>query len=225
MSFAEVICAWGMEELTAENAAFMESIMPRYRLEKAGSYVRLSDRYNCIAAYFLLICSITAKAGSRELPRVGVSPTGKPYFSARGAPCFNLSHCSGAVCCGVSSREIGVDIQDPIRDKDSILSFAMSLRERKMIYSAEDQAMVCAGLWSLKEAYLKYEGTGLTEAMRELDFSGLLWKSSAYGQLFTESFTAGRYSTGVFSQVRLTALRSGHINDFIQDFRNNGGMI
>lgn len=220
MNYAEVICATGIQQLTAENLSYMESIVPQYRLKRSRSYIKPADRYNCIAAYFLLICSVREKYGYRELPPIAIHPTGKPYFPERGAPCFNLSHCSGAVCCGISSHEIGVDIQDPVRETESILSFAMSEREREVILSSDYPEKECAGIWSMKEAYLKCIGTGLSESMRDIDLSRLLWKSAEYGKLYAQSYTIGKYSVGVFSQDKLTACRSGHINDITEAFRN-----
>lgn len=220
MNYTEVICATGIEQLTEDNLSYMESIVPQYRLKRARSYIRLADRYNCIAAYFLLIYSVSEKYGYRELPEIIIHPMGKPYFLERGAPCFNLSHCSGAVCCGISSHTIGVDIQDPVREIENIISFAMSEKERAVILSADDPEKECAGIWSMKEAYLKYTGTGLSEFMRDINLSGYLWKSSVYRKLYAESFTIGRYSVGVFSQDKLTVCRSGHINDIVKAFRN-----
>lgn len=227
MSFVEVICAYGIDELTEESTAYMASFLPRYRLRKAESYVRLSDRYNCIAAYFLLLCSTFGRTGCEQLPEVVFLSTGKPYFAEKKELFFNLSHCSGAVCCGISSDEIGVDIQDPVRNTGSIISFAMNEREKEAILASEQPEVVCAGLWSLKEAYLKYSGTGLSENMRELDLSDLLWKKERYGQLYSQSCRVGRYSVSICSQTEVTAFSSGHINDIIHRYRSrlNGGMI
>ena len=222
MNYANVICATGIGQLTAENLAYMESLMPRQRIKRSRSYIKLSDRYNCIAAYFLLLCSIREMYDRVALPTIAIHSGGKPYIPERGAPCFNLSHCSGAVCCGISPHEIGVDIQDPVRETESIISFAMSERERQVILSSDDPGTECAGIWSMKEAYLKYLGTGLCESMKDIDLSGLLWKSAGYGKLYTNSFTVEQYSVGVFSQDKLTACVSGHINDIIDTFRNGG---
>jgi len=80
---------------------------------------------------------------------------------------FNLSHCSGMVCCAVSiGRDVGVD-SELISTKRRILSIAerffseAEFEELKKIHP-DRQQLVFSRLWTLKEAYVKARGLGIS---------------------------------------------------------------
>lgn len=93
---------------------------------------------------------------------------GKPYLAERPF-LFNLSHSGDYVFCGVSGREIGVDIQKIQRDK--------GLRLAKRFFAApECRALEACGdeelrrrmffrMWVRKEAYGKLTGGGIAGAV------------------------------------------------------------
>ena len=220
MSFVNIRTASGTEKLTDHELTFMMSFLPESRIKKAYSYIKPSDMKNCIAVYFLLFYSFYKERNSRDMPAVVCADTGKPYFDNEKSLFFSLSHCRGAVCCGLSSSEIGIDIQDRITHLDSVMDFAMSSNEKKLISLSPDPYMYCSGLWSLKEAFLKYTGKGLTEKMKMYDFSDCLWKKKKKKKLHFLSLCDNEYSAGICSECQVCSYESRNIREYISEFRN-----
>lgn len=89
---------------------------------------------------------------------------------------FNISHCAGAVVVAVAhEHEVGVDVELLDEGKADCLELA---REHftasevdllKGLPTAQQQRAFLA-LWTLKEAYLKARGTGLSEPLSEVSF-------------------------------------------------------
>ncbi len=103
---------------------------------------------------------------------------GKPDLVPRQNPHglrFNLSHSAGLAICGVSfGRDIGVDCE-PIDRQVGLLSIArrnFSPAEAAAVESASaaDQPAVFFEIWTLKEAYIKACGTGLSRSLRGFSF-------------------------------------------------------
>ena len=98
---------------------------------------------------------------------------GRPYV-AQPAACrdlfFNLSHTDGLVACAVSrSSDVGVDVENIQRDLD-ILALAPSVFAPAEVASVrqsppETRADYFFSYWTLKEAYIKARGMGLSLAL------------------------------------------------------------
>jgi len=108
-----------------------------------------------------------------------VNRYGKPEISApeTGLPIrFNLSHTNGLVVLGlVLNRDIGVDIEDMQRPTDSTyvgLSRYFSKKEIESLYalSISQQRQRFFEYWTLKEAYIKARGLGLSIPLHKFSF-------------------------------------------------------
>jgi 4'-phosphopantetheinyl transferase len=98
---------------------------------------------------------------------------GRPYVSQPTAfrdLYFNLSHTDGLVACAVSrSSDIGVDVENIQRDLD-ILALAPSVFAPTEVASVrqsspDDRSDYFFSYWTLKEAYIKARGMGLSLAL------------------------------------------------------------
>ena len=104
---------------------------------------------------------------------------GKPYIE-NSVIHFNISHCEDWVVCAIHNKPIGVDIEK-IRP--------INLKIAKRFFTADEQNYVFSGIpkeedfdktsdsdmlkrffevWTGKEAYLKYKGTGITDSLNTL---------------------------------------------------------
>ena len=81
---------------------------------------------------------------------------GKPYLS-RGKFFYNISHSKKIVVCALSDNEVGIDIQFLEKMDISPIISLLHKKEQTQIHSLEDFIK----LWTIKESYLKYLGTGL----------------------------------------------------------------
>jgi 4'-phosphopantetheinyl transferase len=98
---------------------------------------------------------------------------GKPRVSGVPGPHFNISHCDGLVACAVSCAvDIGVDVECLERSAPLELAGRYFAVAECALLSAMREAERPLGffrLWTLKEAYIKATGLGLSQTLG--DFS------------------------------------------------------
>jgi 4'-phosphopantetheinyl transferase len=92
---------------------------------------------------------------------------GKPALPPDTGPRFNLSHTDGLAVCALSADlEIGVDVERADRDLrcDDLADRWLASEERAWLasYPAERRSEAFLRLWTLKEAYVKALGLGLS---------------------------------------------------------------
>ncbi len=109
---------------------------------------------------------------------------------------FNVSHSNELVVCAVSNERVGVDVEC-FRDIDlRVTKIACTEREKDFVFTAElpdEQRHNFFLIWTAKEAYLKFLGTGLT---------GL--KSIEYDEIkpYCEVFVDGQYIITVYQNTQ-----------------------
>lgn len=102
-----------------------------------------------------LVCTKMGKPAFRELPEVR----------------FNLSHCKGLAAVLLSPYECGVDVEGIRSVREGVVRRVFSEAEQERMRRAEDPALLFTRLWTLKEAYVKAIGIGISYPMREVSFS------------------------------------------------------
>ncbi len=97
-------------------------------------------------------------------------PTGKPHLSSKeknGEICFSLSHSNEIACIGIAlNRRTGVDVEC-IREVSNVTAIArryFSASEFQTIMHAppNERDRIFLYYWTMKEAYLKARGNGLS---------------------------------------------------------------
>jgi 4'-phosphopantetheinyl transferase len=145
--------------------------------EKYRRFVFRKDRRDFAAAHALLRCALsTRKAVLPSSWTFTEAPRGKPMLSRDQMNCcFNLSHTTGLVVCGLSeTAEIGIDAESINRgmDFEEIASSNFSQSEVQALTKlpAEQRRTRFTELWTLKEAYLKATGAGLSDPLSDVAF-------------------------------------------------------
>jgi 4'-phosphopantetheinyl transferase len=109
--------------------------------------------------------------------RFRVNAHGRPEIEGDCELRFNAANAEELVVCAVTrGSDVGVDVEPHGRGASVILSVAprvFSEEEIRAIGRADEERKpdVALSLWTLKEAYLKARGTGLTESLRDITFS------------------------------------------------------
>jgi 4'-phosphopantetheinyl transferase len=115
-----------------------------------------------------------------EAWRFDANPWGRPSIANPGAPSglfFNLSHKPGFVACLVGlGRDLGVDVEDlsvnrPHLSQIAERYFSPSEAAGLRALPAEHQTQRFYELWTLKEAYIKARGMGLSLGLSRFSFS------------------------------------------------------
>jgi len=96
---------------------------------------------------------------------------GKPALKNGKDKFFNITHSGDWVVCGVSDTEIGVDIELLKKARMNVADRFFTTTEVDKLNSLtdNDQDDYFYLLWTVKESYLKYLGTGLTKPLNSFD--------------------------------------------------------
>ncbi len=92
---------------------------------------------------------------------------GKPYIE--GFPIhFSLTHCDGFCACCLSLLPVGIDAEPVGRFSPKAAKKALTPREYERVLTEGEQ--VFAGLWTLKESYVKALGKGIGYGLKNAEF-------------------------------------------------------
>ncbi|MDQ0394912.1 4'-phosphopantetheinyl transferase family protein [Labrys monachus] len=132
-------------------------------------------RRSYIAAHALKRLALSMAEPRRPADwRFDPGPWGKPRVRSVPDLHFNISHCPGLVCCAVAKTlEVGVDVEQvrlapPFEIAPSVFS-ASERRWLQDLPAAERPRGFCR-LWTLKEAFVKASGRGLTQQLTDFSF-------------------------------------------------------
>lgn len=123
-------------------------------------------RAQCVAAG-LLLTKVLGKDGTPPLLTYGEN--GKPYLTEINDTFFSITHSDKWVFLAVADCEIGIDAQMPRKVCPRLA--ARSTSPEELAWVKENTEPNFTRLWTMKEAYLKHTGTGLTVPIREVTIS------------------------------------------------------
>jgi 4'-phosphopantetheinyl transferase len=130
----------------------------RFRMERDRELFRLSR------ALMRTVLASYIDCPTNEV-RFGVNDFGKPILQASGIH-FNLTHSRGAVVLAVSNREVGVDVEEHQRQVEYLALaerfFAAPEWRYLQTLPADELPAAFFAIWTLKEAFVKGIGRGLS---------------------------------------------------------------
>lgn len=100
-------------------------------------------------------------------------PNKKPYIEGNEF-FFNLSHSGDYVLCVISDTEVGCDIQQIKKVRQSVMDRYFHSGEKAYILEGEtqeDRARRFTRIWVLRESYIKQTGEGLKRDLRTFYFN------------------------------------------------------
>jgi 4'-phosphopantetheinyl transferase len=155
----------------------LAAILDLAERERAARFVFERHQRQFTAAHALKRIMLSAVAGGAVAPadwRFEAGAQGKPKISGSAAPYFNLSHCEGAVACAVShDTEIGIDIECLDRPAPVELAESHFAASECAWLRQQHEALRPIGffrIWTLKEAYIKSTGLGLSQQLGDFAF-------------------------------------------------------
>lgn len=98
---------------------------------------------------------------------------GKPSLAEHPEVHYNISHADGIAACMVSECECGIDCENVREFRPNVMKRAFSDKEREMVEKApeSEKNLLFFRLWTLKEAYVKALGVGISYPMDTAEFS------------------------------------------------------
>ena len=163
--------------LNQESYEVLLSKLPTQEQQEGSRFKRLEDRLSFAATRILVRQMLSGFGAEPEAGwRFKRSTLGKPALVRDpGAPDlrFNVSHSAGAIAAAVSvERELGIDIEsrNPRIDCLEIArsEFAEIEFSRIQALPQKEQTDAFFTLWTVKEAYAKMRGSGLSSPLSQL---------------------------------------------------------
>lgn len=161
-----VIDCLNIEQLDNETYLRLYQLASEERKKKADRYRDRDDSKRCVAAELLLRAALLDTRQIR-MPRIEYGAYGKPYVEGF---YYNLSHSGTWVVLGYSDNEVGIDIEQVYmtEGRKQVAAMSFSPEEQKYIFETngeEEDAIRFSRVWTAKESYLKYLGTGMSKWM------------------------------------------------------------
>ena len=137
------------------------------RQARADRYFRREDSVRCVAAEALLRYAVSRQLG---IPSFAVeqTPAGKPYLPEYPDFCFSLSHSGSWVAIAWGSSPVGIDVERLRMDsgKEQIARQFFHPDEQAYLFEKNaDFEKRFFQIWTMKESYLKYLGTGIDRSL------------------------------------------------------------
>ena len=190
----------------------IEQALPYLDDKRRGRIRRLRiplKRAQCVAAGLLL---------TKVLGENGVAPTlaygenGKPHLAERPDTHFCITHSDKWVFLAVADCEIGIDAQASRKVCPRLA--VRSTAPEELAWVKEDTEPHFTRLWTMKEAYLKYTGSGLTVPIHSVTVSvpptdGYDEQNDCYWSLQTyENIPLSVCSANFIEKIRIETLKS-----------------
>ena len=144
------------------------TFFPKWRKEKMLRYKHLKGQIQCGLGYVLLIHALREEGIFKEMPEFSYNEHDKPFLKNYPGWYFNISHSKTAVCCILSRKEIGIDIEEVGEYKESLAAYICNDKELESLHDSENKADDFYKLWTRKEAVFKMIGSGITNDIKDI---------------------------------------------------------
>ena len=147
-----------------EDSLKLETILtslPKEDCDKILKFRKLEDRMRCALGRVMIRRLAEEEIGLWDI-EIKLSENGKPYFDIEKAPKFNISHSGDLVVMAAGKYEVGVDVQKHKSAKWERLIKCFKPSEQEMIRTAEDPEACFYKIWTIKEAFFKFLGIGIS---------------------------------------------------------------
>ncbi len=139
--------------------------------EKITGFIKMSDRLRSLFSDLLARYIVSAQTGLRnEAIQFIYNKYGKPYVKGRQDCCFNVSYSGNWVVGALDNRPVGIDVEE-MRDMDlDVSEYLFSFQERRDLKESDDKLGQFFAIWTLKESFSKFVGTGASLPFESISF-------------------------------------------------------
>ncbi len=146
--------------------AEMQESFSDYRLEKIAHCKNEKAKKQSMAAGYLLNYVLSRHGLSEKSAIFHTNPYGKRLLDGADV---NLSHSGHYVLCAYGNTSVGVDVEGIKEDREKIARRFFTAQEYEWLMEQQDRNEAFSRLWTLKESYVKWLGTGLKTPLNQFE--------------------------------------------------------
>ena len=161
-----------------EAYAIYEKYLPHERKEKIQRFRFEPDKIRSLIAGVLLRQELDVYLADKDADAYEIKKGehGKPYLAGADDFHFSISHAGAYVALAIDEQPVGIDVE-LVQIREAVARRFYSEREQEEIRfmqeaDAKDDGkraeIAFTKIWTGKEAYLKYTGNGITNALAEI---------------------------------------------------------
>ena len=153
---------FNIKNLTEEDYNFYYDNMTDLRREKVSRLKLTSDKLRTVTGEML----VKKHFGNDSI--IDVGKFGKPFISNKNGE-FSISHSEDMVLVAVSDAPVGADIEKIRKINPSVIRKICNNEEAAYINSGKtdyEKNIRLLEIWTFKEAYFKFKGTGITDFLK-----------------------------------------------------------
>lgn len=165
-----------IEDINNNNYQLLRNAVSEERRMRADRFHFMDDAKRSICAELLLQYSLFQTKGRLIDLDIVYNKFGKPLMNRMNDFSYNLSHSGKWVVIAYGSSEVGIDIEKIQEGKEYIADKLFVEEEIKFINSVtgKERTKRFTQIWTLKESYIKYIGTGLLTSLDSFSVSSLV---------------------------------------------------
>lgn len=135
--------------------------LSQYRQEKLARISNPRAYARSLGAELLLIAALRELNGPMSPLEINFGEGGKPALAD--GPAFSLSHSGERVLCALSDEAVGADLQQLHPYNPALARRFFTGTEADWLEAQRERDLAFSLLWSLKESYVKFLGSGIAK--------------------------------------------------------------
>lgn len=159
-----------MTELLSAYDQSTQALVFRVYAQEIPETVRsLRSKISHLTAWDLFGAAMLKDFGKKHI-RIVRKGMEKPYLLDDPLQ-MNLSHCDGLAVCAIGTVPVGIDCESPRTVRENLLPRLCTPEECAYILAQNDKNAAFTRIWTLKEAYGKWNGEGIRAGFQTIGFS------------------------------------------------------
>ena len=153
--------------INSGNYQLFRNVVSEERRMKADRFRFIDDAKRSIFSEVLLQYILYQAVGQLVKMDIAYNEFGKPFLNHMNDFSYNLSHSGKWVVIAYGSSEVGIDIEKILTGREDIADIYFTEHEKRFINAAtgKERNKRFTQIWTLKESYIKYLGTGLSSSL------------------------------------------------------------
>lgn len=170
-----VINCINITDINNDNYQLLRNAVSEERRIRADCFHYINDSKRSVCAELLLQYSLFQAVGRLVKMTIVYNEFGKPFMNHMHGFSYNLSHSGKWVAIAYGSTEVGIDIEEIQTGREDIADRFFTEEEKSFIYTVtgKERAKRFTQIWTLKESYIKYLGTGLSTRLNSFSVNAL----------------------------------------------------